>query len=133
MLLVARSILWAMILAMFVANSVFDVTTARVGYRFAKKVAEQEWHDPTFYPPVKPLYSVLEQLFPLAAIARYVFEARYALTALPLLMLLYLIWTRPQVSELDLAGVVALATITLVAKAYLLEILLQITDISTGF
>jgi len=131
-----RFVLWGFVFAMFLANGVFDIFTARVACRLADKLdAENRWGNPTYRwePPTSFVGRGLSEFRFLPAIARRVFEARYALTALPLLFLLYFVWTRPRVDEAHLAAAMTLGTFALVLKVLLWETVVPLTDLCTAF
>jgi len=132
-----RLALWGLVLAMFVANGAFDVSVAHVAYRCAEKVAGQDkWGNPTYYPPGRSssvLVPRLREHSTLPTIARYVFESRYVLTALPLLVILYFLWTRDRVGEGPLALAIALSAFALAAKVHLWETLWRATDVYAAF
>jgi len=133
--LTARLALWSMVLAMFVANGAFDIGIAHVAYRLAEKAAGQnKWGDSTFYPWEGSFgASIHHPNERLPVIARHILEARYALTALPLLLILYFTWTCVRVSEAQLGLAVSLGAFSLAAKVHCWEMLRRVTDLYTSF
>jgi len=132
-----RLSLWGFVLAMFVANSAFDIGAAHVAYRFTEKVASQDkWGDPTYYPWERSSGESVRRLKAhpvLLRLARRVFDARYALSALPLLVLLYFTWTRTRLTDAHLGLAIALGAFALAAKVHFWEMLLPVTDVYTAY
>jgi hypothetical protein len=119
-----------MVLAMFVANGIFDVRVAHVAYRLVEKeAARDKLGDPTFFPQ-----GVASQAFiptvrdGLPKVARTIFEGRYVLTALPLLLILYFMWTRPCVTNAQLGLAIVLGAFAMAAKIHCWEMLCWLTD-----
>jgi len=124
-----------MVLAMFLANAVFDIAVAHVAYRMAEKVAGQhQWGDPTFYPWAWPTDVLFRPLGDYGAmLARRVLEWRYGLTALPLLVILYFTWTRERAGEAQLGLAVSLSAFALAAKIECWEMLSRLADVWTRY
>ena len=132
-----RSVLWMLVVTMVVVNAAFDVGGGPVVSRLVGKIEGQNrWPDTTFFPPRHPLHVVLERLnerLPLIPLAHQVLAARYALTFLPLVLLLYFLWAKRQITEIDLASAVTVGAFALAAKAVMSEIVWLMADVHTVF
>ncbi|MCX8037073.1 MAG: hypothetical protein N3D11_08530 [Candidatus Sumerlaeia bacterium] len=132
-----RPVLWMMLLAMVAANLAFDLWAAPVARRLADKLEGQSaWRQSIYYPPYHPLIPTLtriNQRVPLARVAKTVMAGRFALTALPLLVVLYFRWTRPDVRNTDLAAGVVVGAFALFAKTFLWQVVWLIADVHTRF
>lgn len=132
----ARLSLWILVLAISASNLAFDLRAAPVGSRLAAKVeGETRLANPTYVAWRHPLRTWLQRIgegIALHKAARHVFSARYALTGLPLLILVYFIAAgRVRDSHLGLA--IAIGAFGLFAKAALWEAVWLMADICTVF
>ena len=131
-----RYVLWILVLAMVGGNIAFDLTAAPLVRRLADKAEGQRaWGNPTSAPLGHPLRAPLRRVderVALGGIARHVFSARFALTALPLLVVLYFA-SKGQLRDSHLGLAMALGGFVLAVKAMLWESLWLIADVYTAF
>jgi 4-amino-4-deoxy-L-arabinose transferase-like glycosyltransferase len=129
-------ILLALLTVTIVLNAWFDVKVAPVAIRLARKAASQQViGDPTYIPgehPIQVRAYRWSQAVRFARISRWFFKARFVLTALPWLFVLFFALMR-RLRETHLADAIVMACILLLAKVLFWEVLWMTADAFTMF
>ena len=127
-----RVALWFLLAFIIAANGAFDLTAGRMArHLIVKAEGEKRRGNPSYFPyyhPLRPRILDVDKHVAIPALARYVFGARFALTALPLLVVCYIAGTR-RLRDSHIGMAISVGAFVLAAKAGLWETLWLITDV----
>ena len=126
-------LLWLFLLAVVLGgNAFFDFVAAPVGYQLADKLEQQLGRDETVVASMRPQLLKAERQEFVVGLARRVFAARFALTSLPLLFVLFFA-ARRQLSDEVLATAIAIGAFVIVVKVLVWDLIYLLTDVSTVY